>query len=529
MIARSARSSAGMEALGGRCGEIDRNVVLLIGLICFLLLWSFWGRDIRHSYERTGSLGIVGQTAPSPDMGKATASPRNSIMSAPRNGPSGAAAGIFMVCMFLFPAVLMAYLLYRHIVSRTAIVLSFAAAFVFLGAILGVYSPVDAFLSIKFDTISLILGMGIISAVLEEAGFFNRTAQKMFALFRESMSRIVVLFCIFSYCFSLFVNNLTTILVIVPMTLRLASILGFDPRPVIVGVIIAANIGGASTMIGDLPNMLIASETGIRFNEFIVFMMPVCLIQLAVLLVFIHRKTAGLPIGKDLKTREGSIKAPYPSAAERKATRKGLFVLCHCVALLAFSDKLTVNPSTIALCAGLMAFLFSGMSRTRVLQRVGFKDILYFVGLCVVVGGLEASGLLQYISRGIVAISCGQSWLLCLILMWTAACLCAFLNAGPTTLLFFPVVLGFTAVPSHHVVWWALSLGVLAGSSATVYGATSGPVAATLVEKFSSRYRLNLVGGNTLGFRQFTEVGLPIMLVFLITSSIYITWLCVYL
>jgi Na+/H+ antiporter NhaD/arsenite permease-like protein len=195
------------------------------------------------------------------------------------------------------------------------------------------------------------------------------------------------------------------------------------------------------------------------------------------------------------------------------------------VFLFVISEKTSLNPSAVALFGGLSLFLFSGIDRRKILSGLGFNDILFFTGLFVVVGGLEASGLLQYIAKGLTLLSFGKPWLLCLVLMWSAAALTAFLNAGPATTLFFPIVLGLTLSLPHHVMWWALSLGVLAGSSATIFGATAGPVAAGLMESFGSRAPLELPGGNTITFRQFARTGVPVMLLFLSVSSVYVTYL----
>jgi Na+/H+ antiporter NhaD/arsenite permease-like protein len=279
-------------------------------------------------------------------------------------------------------------------------------------------------------------------------------------------------------------------------------------------------------MVGDFPNMLISSETGIGFNEFIIFMMPICLILLGVLLIFLKLKIGVFAVDDQKKAIRSGIRPHRFTYRDRKALRRVAFVLCHVIFLFIISQKISLNPSAIALFGGLSLFLFSGIDRRTMVSRAGFNDILFFIGLFMMVGGLEASGLLLYISKGITTLAFGKPWLLCLILMWSAALLTAFLNAGPTTALFFPIVLGFGLMPPQHIIWWALSLGVLAGSSATIFGATAGPVSATLVENYSSQYGLSLSGGNTLTFGQFAKIGVPVMLLFLSVSSVYVTYLC---
>jgi Na+/H+ antiporter NhaD/arsenite permease-like protein len=584
----------------------DLRVILFLGLIGFLLFWSFWGKTLEkrvygqpsQGQQSLDNLGaeivvsqssghspavIVGRVYPNSPAERAGLKPGDRIvglderlissvdmannvigskragtmlkLTINRNGRNKAIYARFndpwlesqilknnalkshsfstpkqllVIVVFLSLVALLFYLLYRHIVARSAIVLLFAAAVLFMGMFFKSYSPLDALFAIKFNTVSLLLGMGIISVVLDESGFFRHVAYRVSRFAGENIFRLLIFFCLITYSFSLFVNNLTTILIIVPMTLNLAVILRFDPRPFIIGEIISSNLGGASTMVGDFPNMLIASETGIGFSEFIVFMLPICLILFGILLMYLRLKIGDLPVPGNKETLGNQIRSPRLNQMERRALRRAIIVLCHVILLFILSEKTSLDPSAVALFGGLSLFLFSGIDPKKILSRVGFNDILFFIGLFVVVGGLEASGLLQYISKGLTVLSLGKPWLLCLILMWSAAFFTAFLNAGPTTALFFPIVLGFTLALPHHIMWWSLSLGVLAGSSATILGATAGPVAASLVENFSSKYQLGLSGGNTITFGQFARIGMPVMLLFLSVSSVYVTHLYFY-
>ncbi|HIJ55556.1 MAG TPA: PDZ domain-containing protein [Deltaproteobacteria bacterium] len=429
---------------------------------------------------------------------------------------------VIIILFFLKLTVILFYLLYRNVVDRTAIVLMIGAAVLVMGIFFKRYGPLDALFAVKFNTISLLIGMGIISAVLSESGFFARVAHRVGRGAGESLFGMFVVFCLITYFLSLLVNNLTTILIFVPITMRLAADLGFDPKPFIIGEVISSNLGGASTMVGDFPNMLISTEAGISFNEFIIFMMPICLILLGLMLMYFRRTMGfgGIAVS--------DIKRPPPpriDPKQRRAMRRAVFVLCHMIFLFILAKKLVINPSIIALLGGLSLFLFSGIDRKRIIKFMGYNDILFFMGLFVVVGGLEACGLIQYISELLAILSFGKPWLLSLILMWSAALITCFLNAGPTTALFFPIALGFTLAMPAHVMWWALSLGVLAGSSATIFGATAGPVAASLLENFGEKNRFGGSGGDALTFNEFARIGVPVMLLFLAVSSVYVTYL----
>ncbi|MHC4728876.1 MAG: SLC13 family permease, partial [Planctomycetota bacterium] len=193
------------------------------------------------------------------------------------------------------------------------------------------------------------------------------------------------------------------------------------------------------------------------------------------------------------------------------------------------------------------ALIFGGCETFSLMEKVSIKDILFFSGLFICVGAAEASGVIGYISEAITHLSFGNTLVLCLLLMWVGALFTCFLNAGPTTALFLPVVLSFRSSAPHGLYWWSLSLGVCAGSSGTIVGATAGSVTATMLDRFmreqkrfsaSSDEQLGKVEAvgdwpnsidkkdqnlTSLTSKEYASFGLPIMMIFLFLSSIYIT------
>ena len=433
---------------------------------------------------------------------------------------------LVIIIVYLKLCIIMFLFIYKNIINRMAIVLIFASLMLFVGMVMRIYTPLDAFFSIKFNTIALLLGMGIISITLDESGVFDYIANKLTEYGGGSYLKILILCCVITYMLSLLVNNLTTILVIIPMTLNLAVMNNIDPRPIIIGEVISSNIGGASTMVGDFPNMLIASETNVTFNEFIIYMMPICLVLLAILLLFLYRQSRNGDFEMSFSaTVKKNTQHLNFTPEKRRSVKRSIFVLIHVILLFTLSDKLSLKPSAIALLGGLSLFLFSGINRHKIVQRVGFNDILFFIGLFVVVGGLESSGLIHYVTDFIGKISFNSKHMACLLMMWTGALVTAILSAGPTTALLFPIALSLQHLVGGHLIWWSLSLGVLAGSSGTLIGATAGPVAASLVEKYSSMYGVTFDGERTIGYKNFLKTGLPVMGSFLVISSLYIIWL----
>jgi Na+/H+ antiporter NhaD/arsenite permease-like protein len=461
-------------------------------------------------------------------------------------------------------------LLYLTSLDRAAVMGCGAVLAVILGVQFGFYDQTAAFQSIRMGTLALLLGMGLVTAALEETGFFAVVARGIGAHARGDWSRLMALMCVTTFVLSALVNNLTTILVILPVTLGLARDLRFDPAPFVVAEIVSSNLGGASSMIGDFPNMLIASEAGRHFHEFLLYMAPPCLVGLAITIWYMT--WTGAPPGRG--DRGQARPAPAPRAAETGSTasadrgggasggggasrepggrqglvpgarvggrseassdprkmRQALLVLGGVIAGLFFCGRFAVPPATVALAGGFTVLLLWHRAAPRLVGRAGFGDILFFAGLFVLVGSAEASGLLDIIASCMLDLSGGALPWLALALMWGAAAVTMFLNAGPTTALFVPVVAGLGVSESHGLIWWALSLGVCAGSSGTITGATAGPVALTKMEEF-------LEGGRPeslplppakLSFIGYARSGVPLMLIFLLVFSAYILGLTVW-
>ncbi len=442
-------------------------------------------------------------------------------------------------------------LLYFTSLDRVAVVGCGAVLSVVLGIGFGFYDQRGAYAAIRLSTLALVLGMGLLTAALEETGFFAIMARKVGELSRGEWSRLMVLLCVTTFFLSAFINNLTTILVIVPVTLGLARQLHFDPTSFVIAEIISSNLGGASSMIGDFPNMLIASETGRHFHDFLLYMMPPCLVQLGITIWFMKKMKPNVSREQDEAQPPGATAVsavPDRNTALVRSTqlteqwhgarapalipeKMGQALAMQMAVIIAFffCGTFAVPPATVALAGGFAMLLLWKQAAPRLIGKAGFGDILFFIGLFVLVGCAEASGLLDIIAIWMAGISGGSLVGLAVVLMWGAAIVTTFLNAGPTTALFVPIVMGLGVSEPHGLLWWALSLGVCAGSSATVTGATAGPVALTKVEEFAKgiKPRAGSAPVVELSFVNYAKVGVPLMFIFLVVSSAYIWGLSV--
>jgi len=470
---------------------------------------------------------------------------------------------------------------YKNVFDRVVLFVLGAIVVAIAGHHLGFYEQdqIGSALLGKLDVLLFIVGMQLVTGVLDEAGALNYLAQKITLVTGGNSWRVMWLFCLVTYGCSMFINNLTTIMLMAPMVLSMSKYLDCNPKPFLISMIVASNLGGASTMVGDFPNILIGTETGLPFYQFTAYMLPICLLELFVLLVYLRFAQPSLfkavaplhslsadgypnfePLDEDCpelsdpadragnnNTLLNTIRHRLPQAIKsRDILMRGLIILAIVIVGFLLSDILNWSPAVIAIAGGIIALAFGGCEPFSLLQKVSIRDILFFSGLFVLVGAAEASGALGYISGAIVYLSFGNTLILCLLLMWAGGFVTCFLNAGPTTALFLPIVFSFESAAPHSLYWWSLSLGVCAGSSGTLVGATAGSVTATMLDRFmreQNKFKAGMdeqfgqveaVGDwsnstdkngqnlTSLTFKEYASFGLPIMMIFLFLSSIYI-------
>ena len=429
-------------------------------------------------------------------------------------------AGTILILLLTFTA------LFLNLMNRTVCVVLGAVLMIGWGSILGFYDETKAFHSIMMSPILIFVGISIFSILLDQLKFFDYTARKMIVKVDADTGKIVIALCLMTYLFSLFVNNLAAILVMIPITLSLARELKINPVPIAIAEIIASNIGGASTMIGDFPNMLISSSTGLSFVEFLIFMAPICFILLLAQFCYM-RKFGFMKMEKrrSLAAQENFLKKMKGELAEMDlewaSVKRTLFILGAVIVGFIVLPVSGVRAATIALAGGFILLTIERKYAKDVLKKISFTDILFFIALFIIVGGALHSGLLEIFSNMISSLSMGQPWLYLILLMWIVAFVTMFLNAGPATVFFIPIVMSSHVATFSSISWWALSLGVLAGSCATITGASAGVVTQTLLEENHQEGK----DGNSarlLTFSNYSEVGIPLALIFLVISSFYI-------
>ncbi len=400
--------------------------------------------------------------------------------------------------------------------DRVVIVATGAFAAIFVGIAFGAYAPDAAarYLGGKLDALILLTSVGLVTGLVEESGLFGVVARHIVRASRANARSVFVRLCVLTYVLSLFMNNLVTILVLIPISLRVADELEMDGVTLVLGEIIASNLGGASTMVGDFPNILLATEVGLPFHEFLLYLAPVCVLQLGLLLTYLGPRFPDRNI-PPRRVAELDRRLGGGTLNRRMAVRGGV-VLGTMVLGFLVGGFVGVPPALVAVLAASKVLAFGGLPARRIVRHLHLRDALFFAALFTIVGAVAATGLLDEFG-----VAVGRLWSRsplggALAVAWGAALLTSVLNAGPTTaVLIHSLALGMGDATANHVVWWALSLGVCAGSSATLTGATAGPIAAGLLERH----------GKTLSFGRFARTGIPMMLAFLVVTTSYLVLL----
>jgi Na+/H+ antiporter NhaD/arsenite permease-like protein len=284
-----------------------------------------------------------------------------------------AAAAALITFMLTFAAMSL------NLASREATVAVGAVVCLALGISIRFYFPSDAlgYLWGRRAPLGFLAGIGMVTGVLHESGWIDRLAQHTLSSSRGSYRRLFLFFCLLTFALSMFINNLATILVVIPLTLRVVASFRIDPVPIVLGEIITSNLGGASTMVGDFPNMLIAAETGMGFSPFMLYLAPICLLQLGLLVYWLlPRAGASTRLAPaQLENISAQLAArPY----NQRASQRGLAWLGVLLVAIPCCQWIGVSPALAALIAGHFAMVTCGLPLRSLLAHVHHGDIHFF-------------------------------------------------------------------------------------------------------------------------------------------------------
>ncbi len=394
--------------------------------------------------------------------------------------------------------------------NRTAVAL--VGAIVLL--MFNIITQEEAVHHIDFNTIGLLIGMMIIVNIMKRSGIFEYMAIVAAKRAKGDPLKILILFAIITAISSAFLDNVTTILLIVPVTIVITDALRISPVPILVPLILVANIGGTATLIGDPPNIMIGSATGLGFNDFIVNLAPVVIVIMAVSLVLIK-----MLFKKKLIVSEEQkqvIMGFDEGLAIKDAVllKKSLFVLGLTILGFMLHQRFGYESATIAFLGASLLLLISGINPEDVLLEVEWPTIFFFGSLFVLVGGLEKVGVIDKLAEKLLNYTDGNLVLTAMVILWGAAIASAFLDNIPFVATMIPLIksIGVMSTMSITPLWWALALGACLGGNGTLVGASANVIVSGMLEKH----------GEKLGFVEYMKVGFPMMLLSVAISSVYL-------
>jgi len=408
-------------------------------------------------------------------------------------------------------------------INRSVVTLVGAAVMV----VLGVMSQEEAIRGIDWNTIGLLAGMMILVSISRRSGMFQYVAIWSAKAARAHPAGILFLLQVTTAVVSAFLDNVTTVLLIVPVTLAITKELEVPPYPFLVGEVIASNIGGTATLIGDPPNIMIGSQAGLAFDDFVVHLTPVIVVVLIAQTVMTH-----LLWGREMRATpaaEARVLAMVPEEAitDWLLLKQALAVLAVVLVAFVFARPLRLEPATIAMLGAAVLMLLDNWAHHtekashnihQTFGDVEWITIFFFIGLFIIVHGVDVSGLLALLAGKLVAATGGDLATTGYVILWGSALLSAIIDNIPFVATMIPLIKNMAAsyggADKIEPLWWSLSLGACLGGNGTLIGASANLTVAGIAERNGIPFR----------FLTYTMYAFPMMLVSIVIRHVYLWW-----
>ena len=371
---------------------------------------------------------------------------------------------------------------------------------------------------VDWNVIFLLMGMMIIVGVLKVSGVFQWLAYKSFEVSRGKIFLLSSALCVVTAVTSAFLDNVTTMLLMTPVTMEIAVVLGVSPFVFLIPEILASNFGGTATLIGDPPNIMIGSYAGITFNDFVINLTPV-VIAVVVAQILYNKFYYGREFHRakvdDVPQMISFLKEKY-KISDPKVLKVGGTVLIGVILLFILHGLFHMEVSVAALFGAALIILLNKMDIVELLEKeVEWPSLIFFIMLFIVVGGAEQTGILQAIADWILKVCQGNITIAVLIILWVSGFTSAIVDNIPYTATMLPIVMFLSkTIPGAEtgVLWWALSLGACFGGNGTIIGASANVVTTGIAEK----------AGYKITFYEFAKQAAPITIISLIISSVFL-------
>lgn len=406
-------------------------------------------------------------------------------------------------------------LIVTEVIHRTIAAL-FGAMLMIL---IGILDQQEALAAIDFNTLGLLIGMMLIVYVLGQTGLFGYLAIHAARLARGNPLWLMVLLAALTAVCSAFLDNVTTVLLTVPVMFKMTGQLKVNPRPFLISQIMSSNIGGTASLIGDPPNIMIGSKVPeLDFMAFLTNLSDICAVIFVVTIVLL-----ALIYRKDLHTTP-ALKARIMKLDARKAIKKpallrrGLFVLAITIALFMCHGILDLQSGTVAMWGATFLMLLTLSDKPRILNhafsKLEWTAIFFFVGLFVLVGGLEKCGVINLLATHAMTLTQGDTTSTAMMILGMSALLSSFVDNIPFVATMIPLIkdLGTMGMPNLEPLWWALSLGACLGGNGTIIGASANVVALGISSQ----------RGVKVSFIEYLKIAFPLMLLSIAIAAVYL-------
>jgi Na+/H+ antiporter NhaD/arsenite permease-like protein len=377
-----------------------------------------------------------------------------------------------------------------------------------------IISQEEAFAAIDFNTIGLLIAMMIIVMIMKRTGIFEFLAVKMVKVSKAEPFRLLILMSVTTGVLSAFLDNVTTILLVLPITMSVTKDLKLNPIPFIISEIFASNVGGTATLIGDPPNIMIGSATGLSFIEFLindaVIAMPLLLVT-SVIFAMLYRKS--LVTTEDVKRKVLAIDETG-FITDKLLLKKCIVVFSLVIIGFLLHGVLHYESSTIAMVGAAVLLFVSGLKSEEILLEVEWKTIFFFSGLFILVGSIVETGVMSALAKSVLNATGGDPLLTIMAILWVSAIASAFVDNIPFVATMIPLIfeLGQMSDMNIYPLWWALSLGACLGGNGTAIGASANVVAIGMAER----------DGYHISFGQYFKIAFPVMIVTILITTVYV-------
>ena len=382
-----------------------------------------------------------------------------------------------------------------------------------LVVVLGIIDQHQAFEAIDFNVIFLLAGMMIIAGGLSQTGFFEYVAGKAIHASKGDPYRLLIILAVLTALLAAVLDNVTTVVLLTPVTLSLARTLRVSPFPYLISQVFASNIGGTATLIGDPPNILIGSAAGLDFVDFLVNLAPVVIVIMVVFVVMMRRAFGGsMEDDADRLDRLAELD-PAASIKDGKLMVRALVVLGFTIVGFLFHTALGLEAATIAMLGATVLMLIGPLDPHDTLREIEWNTLFFFVGLFMLIEAVVHVGLVGGVASALAEAADGRLDVATMGILWFSAIASAVVDNIPYTATAIPIVEGLIdSGIGGEVLWWALALGACLGGNLTIVGASANIVVANLAAR----------DGHPITFWQFFRYGFAVVVMSLVVSTAYL-------